>query len=124
MLWEPGKKPNFKTWPGAPKYRVLTLSQLLTDPYAYVDDKTYAKITIDLDITYEEVNFLKETFETELGAREITMQVTKATDVGVDTSAEINFESVDSIVISHLKSIESNTIDSQKLISIYQRLTV
>lgn len=124
MLWEPGKTPEFKTFPDAPKYRTLTLSQVLADPTAFIDDKTYAKITIDLDMTYEEINFLKDTFEVELGAKEISMQIAKMSDLDAIDEANINFESVDTIVISHLKSIESNTIDTQKLISIYQSLTI
>lgn len=124
MLWEPGKTPNFKTWPDAPKYRTLTLSQVLADPTSVIDSKTYAKVTIDVDINYEEVNFLKEMFESELAAKEVTMQVAKVSEVDVDAEAVINFESVDTIVISHLNSIESNTIDTQKLVSIYQSLVI
>ena len=124
MLWEPGKEPEFKTFPDAPKYKTLTLSQVLANPLEYIDKHTFAKISIDLDINYEEINFLKETFEQDIGAREITMQVAKISDIDVDASAAINFESVDTIVISHLKSIESNTIDTQKLISIYQSLAI
>jgi DNA repair exonuclease SbcCD nuclease subunit len=122
MFWEPGKTPVFKSFPDAPKYRTLTLSQVLSDPHGCIDNKTYARIAIDIDLTYEEVNFLKETFEQEIGAREISMQVTKLDDVNVDASATINFESVDTIVVSHLQSIESNTIDNQRLINIYQGL--
>lgn len=124
MLWEPGKEPTFKSFPHAPKYRTLTLSQVVANPEAYIDSRTHAKVSVDLDINYEDMNFLKETFENEMGAREIAIQPAKITDVDVDSSAAINFESVDTIVISHLKSIESNTIDNQKLISIYQSLSI
>jgi hypothetical protein len=34
----------------------------------------------------------------------------------------IDFQSVDTIVISHLNSIESKTIDCKKLVEIYQSL--
>jgi DNA repair exonuclease SbcCD nuclease subunit len=122
MFWEPGKTPKFKAFPDAPRYRTLTLSQVLEDPHRYIDDRTYARIVIDVDLNYEEVNFLKETFEQEIGAKEISMQVTKLDDVDIDSNATINFESVDTIVISHLQNIESNTIDNQKLIQIYQGL--
>ncbi len=122
MFWEPGKTPKFKSFPDAPKYRTLTLSQVMLNPHQYIDDKTYARIAIDVDLNYEEVNFIKEIFEQEIGAREITMQVIKLDDVGTDANATINFESVDTIVISHLQSIESNTINNQKLIQIYQEL--
>ena len=119
MLWEPGNDPQFRAWPGAPKYRTLSMSQLLEDPESHIDALTYARVAVDIDANYEEANFIKELLERELGAREINLQVAKTDDAG-DISAEgINFESVDTIVISHLQNIESNTIDRQKLIDIY-----
>lgn len=124
MLWEPGEQPVFKTFPQAPKYKNLTLSQVLCDPQYFLDNKTYARISVDLDINYEDINFIKDTFETELGAKEISMQAAKLSDVALDESAILNFESVDTIVISYLQSIESNTVDNQKLISIYQQLAI
>jgi hypothetical protein len=120
MFWEPGKDPRFKAYPGAPKYRTLTLSQVLRDPAAHIDENTYARITVDVDINYEEANFMKEMFENELRAKDVHLQTKRSDDLDVDETAEINFESVDTIVITHLQSIESNTIDSNKLISIYQ----
>lgn len=124
MMWEPGQVPTFKSFPNAPKYRTLTLSQVLTDPQSFLDSKTFAKVSVDIDINYEDLNFLKETFENVIGAKEISLQTMKVSDIDVDADATINFESVDAIVISHLKSIESNTIDTQKLIAIYQQLAV
>ena len=122
MLWEPGKDPTFKAWPGAPKYRVAPLSKVLEDPEAVIDHLTYARIAVDLDISYEEANFLKELFERELNAREVNLQVAKVDAQGAIPEDGINFESVDTIVISHLQSIESNTIDRQQLIQIYQSI--
>lgn len=122
MLWEPGRDPTFKAWPDAPKYRTLNLSRVLQDPEAYIDDKTYARITVDLDITYEEAHFMKETFEQQLNAREVNLQVAKADEQASIADGDINFESVDTIVISHLNSIESNTIDRQQLVKIYQSI--
>lgn len=122
MFWQPGQTPSFKSFPNAPKYRTLTLSQALSDPYKYIDEHTFARITVDVSINYEEANFMKELFERELRAKEVTLQSARIDELDVDHSAEINFESVDTIVISHLNSIESNTIDSQELVRIYQSI--
>jgi hypothetical protein len=119
MLWQPGSDPSFMAWPSAPKYRTLSMSQLLEDPERHIDARTYARIAVDIDANYEEANFVKELLERELGAREINLQVAKTEDMGEISAEGINFESVDTIVISHLQSIESNTIDRQKLIDIY-----
>lgn len=122
MYWEPGKTPSFKSFPGAPKYRTLTLSQVMSDPTLYIDQYTHARVTIDVAIDYEEANFIKEMFETELNAKNIVMIPKRDEELEVDENADIDFESVDTIVISHLQSIESNTIDNQYLVKIYQEL--
>jgi len=122
MIWEPGKPPEFIQWPDSPKYRTLTLSQVISAPEKYVDDKTYAKIVIDIDSNYEDINFIRELLETELMAREVQMITSKVDDLDIAEDAEINFESVDTIVISHLESIDSNTIDKNELIRIYQEI--
>ena len=122
MFWTPGEEPVFKSYPDAPKYKTLTLSQVLTDPHKFIDKYTYARIAIDVPLNYEEASFMKELFEGELQAREITLQTARVDDLEIDGSVDINFESVDTIVVSHLKSIESNTIDNQELINIYQSI--
>jgi hypothetical protein len=122
MYWEPGLDPKFKSFPGSPKYRVLTLSQVMSDPTRYIDENTYARISIDVAINYEEANFIKELFETELKAKSVHLITKRIDELDVDENANINFESVDSIVISHLQSIESNTVDRQELINIYQSI--
>ena len=120
MFWEPGKTPTFKAFPNAPKYRTLTLSQVLTDPSKYIDQYTYARITIDVNINYEESNFMKEMFENELQAKNVSMITKRADELNIDENIDINFESVDTIVLTHLQSIDSNIIDKQHLIKIYQ----
>lgn len=123
MVWEPGKDPMFEAWPSAPKYRSLTLSQVLSDPEKWIDSKTFAKITVDADITYEESSFIRELFETQLHALDVTFLYTRSNGDETELDDEdVNFESVDSIVISHLQSIESATMDSDTLIEIYQSI--
>lgn len=122
MFWKPGQDPEFKSWPGAPKYRSLTLSQVISNPAKFIDDKTFAKITVDIDTTYEDVNFIRELLEVDLNAREIQMITAKVDDPDMLDEADINFESVDTIVISHLKSIESTSMDKNELIRIYQEI--
>ena len=122
MFWKPGETPEFLSWPGAPKYRTMTLSQVVANPTKYIDDKTYSKITIDIDANYEDVNFIRELLEHDLGAREVNMITAKINDVDQLDEDDINFESVDTIVISHLQSIESTAMDKNKLIRIYQEI--
>lgn len=122
MAWNPGGIPEFLSWPGAPKYRTLLMSQVVEDPGKHIDDRTFAKITMDLAASYEDVNFIRELLENDLRAREIQIITPKNDDPDMLDEADINFESVDTIVISHLQSIESNTMDKNELIRIYQEI--
>lgn len=122
MSWTPGQVPEFISWPGAPKYRTLLMSQVVEDPGKHIDDRTFAKITMDLAASYEDVNFIRELLENDLRAREIQIITPKNDDPNMLDEADINFESVDTIVISHLQSIESNTMDKNELIRIYQEI--
>lgn len=123
MVWTPGNTPVFKKWPGAPRYRTATMSQLLTDPERIINNSTFAKITVDIPASFEDVNFVKELLAKNLNAREVQIIVPSSMDDQDQMDeADINFESVDTIVISHLKNIDSTSIDKNKLIEIYQNL--
>lgn len=120
MIWSPGNTPQFINWPDAPKYRTLNLSQVVENPYKHIDHKTFAKINVDFSASYEDINFIKELLESEINAKEIQMLTPRVEDLDILDDIEINFESVDTIVISHLQSIESTAIDKSELIKIYQ----
>ena len=89
--------------PDQPKYRTLKISQLLEGPEKYLGPKTYARVNLDVDISYEEASFIKETFMHEYKLREMSLIPVKVEDMDMQISGEINFESVDSIVTSQLQ---------------------
>lgn len=120
MIWSPGGDPEFIPFPDAPRYRTLSMSQVLADPEKFVDHRTFAKITLDVNASYEDINFIKELLENDLKAREVQIITPKSDDPDLVDEADINFESVDTIVISHLQSIDSTAMDKNELIRIYQ----
>jgi metallophosphoesterase superfamily enzyme len=123
MIWTPGTDPIFEKWLGAPKYRTYNLTEALQDPTGLIDNKTFARITVDADLTYEDLAFIRELFETQLAALDVSFIHGRSDgDDTVLDDSEINFESVDSIVVSHLNSIESTTMNKQRLIEIYQSI--
>jgi len=122
-ILEWGGEPSYIAWPDAPKFRKLNLSQLLENPKANLQNKTYARVIMDIDISYEEATFIKEQFMDEYNLRELSLIVANQDEHTIDYEpGEINFESVDQIVISQLKSIDSTSYDPNVLISIYNRL--
>ena len=83
---------------------------------------SHVRVHLDIDISYEEANFLRETFIPEHKLREMTlipMKGEQAETQGVDS---LKFESVDQIVIDQINSIESKSFDKKLLLDIYNNL--
>jgi DNA repair exonuclease SbcCD nuclease subunit len=123
MMLEWDGTPEYVAWPDAPKFRTIALSKLIENPENYLDSNTFARVTIDIDISYEESNFLKENFQEVYKVREISFIPAKKDEHAQEwDEGEIKFESVDSIVLSQLAAIDSDVINKQTLIEIYNSL--
>lgn len=123
VLLEWGQTPRFVNWPEGPRYRTMNLSDLLEDPLAQITPKTFAKISSDLDITYEEVQFIKDVFTLQFTPRKLDIiPSAKKKDEQDFEDSNIKFQSVDQIVIEGLKNIDSLTMDKNVLIEIYRSL--
>lgn len=123
MLLEWGGKPEFKNWPDAPKFRTVKLSKLIDEEDTLMKSKMYLKVNLDIDITFEEANFIKETFVGKHDIREISL-IQEKDDVSLvlDDQADSKFESVDQIVTEQLVAIDSDAFDKKVLLEIYNNL--
>lgn len=121
MFLEWDKEPEFFAWPDAPKYKTITLSRLLDNPAKYLLPKTSARISLDIDISYEEANFIKDTFISTYDLRDVTLQPIKNSEHTEDNGAEIHFETIDQIVVSQLSALDGS-FDKNVLIEIYNNL--
>ena len=119
LTW--GEEPQYVNWAECPKYITMGLRQLLESPQDYLDPQTHARIKLDVNISYEEANFIRETFAEQFKVREIQLLPVKE-DEEIFEGGEIKFESVDQIVIQQLETIESNLVDTEELIKIYRSL--
>ena len=123
MILEWGGTPKFITWPDAPKFRTLDLSKLIDDKDTLLKSKMYLKVNLDINISYEEAFFLKETFTNDYDIREFNMA---KEHVSIDTTLNdligTKFKNVDQIVVEGLLSIESEQFDQKILLEIYQNL--
>ena len=123
MTLEWGGKPQYINWPDAPKYRTVKLSKLIDEKDSIMKSKMYLKVNLDIDITYEEANFIKETYIQEHDIRDISLiQEKNNIETNSDDNPDNTFESVDQIVTEQLLSIESDTIDAKALLEIYNSL--
>lgn len=123
MVLEWGGKPKFINWDNAPKFRTLKLSKLIDEKDTIMKSKMYLKVNLDIDISFEEANFLKETFIAQYDIREISLIQDKDNlESVIEDSAEAKFESVDQIVAEQLVNIDSNSYDASILLEIYNNL--
>ena len=124
MFLEYGGQPDFRNWPGAPKFRTLTLTDAIDKHESLFDTQTFARVTIDVDISFEEATYIKEQWVNTYGMRELSLIPGKKEEHATEwTGGEIQFESVDAIVLNQIQAIDSTVIDRQMLTSIYQGLT-
>ena len=123
MILDWGKDPVYIAWPDAPKYRKFRLSEILEDTDQLLQSNMYCRVEIDVDISYEEATFIKEQFIPQYNLRELSLiQRTDIEEHSQTFDGEVNFESVDSIVTSHLTQLETAQYDRQLMLDIYRNL--
>ena len=83
---------------------------------------SHVRVHLDIDISYEEANFLRETFIPEHKLREMTLIPIKVEQVEQGQGGNLKFESVDQIIIDQINSIESTNFDKKILLEIYNNL--
>jgi DNA repair exonuclease SbcCD nuclease subunit len=122
MTLEWGGAPEYKTWPGQPVYRTFKLSQLLEKPEDHLTEKMHARVTIDVQITFEEANFIKEQFIPQFKLRELMLIPEKVEVESNIDPIDVSFESVDTIVMNQIEQLDSETYDRRMLSEIYTDL--
>jgi len=123
MVLEWGKDPEFYSWPKQPLFRVYKLSQVLENPTGLLLPKSNVRVHLDIDISYEEANFIRETLIPAHSLREMALIPIKQDQHSQDLApGEIKFESVDQIVVDQITNIESDFYDAKLLLEIYRNL--
>jgi DNA repair exonuclease SbcCD nuclease subunit len=123
MVLEWGGEPKFINWDNCPKFRVIKLSDLIDKEDTIMKGKMHLKVHLDIDISFEEANFIKETFTQKHDIREISLIQDKTNlDGTIDDNPDAKFESVDQIVTEQLVNIDSKDFDKAMLLEIYNNL--
>ena len=118
-----GQEDQYFSWPGQPLYRVMRLSNVIDDAPNLLAANMHVRVELDIDISYEEANFIKETFVKDYNLREMALINVKSTAVDADLApGDVTFESVDQIVTDQITNIESEFYDNKLLLKIYQNL--
>jgi len=123
MVLEYGNDPKYINWADGPTYKVVKFSELINNTDAVLKPQMHVRVMLDVEVTYEELNFVKEEFIKKYDLRELSiMQDPKALTEDTNEGVEVQFESVDSIVLNQLATIESDSFDRELLRKLYQDL--
>lgn len=117
-----GEEPEFHIWPQQPLYRVNKLSEILDNPAGLLLPDSHVRVHLDIDISYEEANFVRETMIPQYKLREMTLIPIKADQIDAASGSGLKFESVDQIVVDSINAIESDGFDKKILLEIYNTL--
>jgi len=123
MILDWNGTPQYHAWPEQPLYKVLKLSHVIDNAPNLLAKNMHVRVELDIDISYEEANFIKETFVKDYNLREMALINVKSSAVDTDMApGSVTFESVDQIVTDQLTNIESEFFDNKLLLKIYQNL--
>ena len=123
MILEWGGTPQYINWPDCPKYRTVKLSELIDNQDTIMKTKMYLRVNLDIDISFEEANFIRDKFMSDYDIREISLiQEKNNLEGAADNNNDQLFESVDQIVSEQLLNIESDQFDKKVLLDIYNNL--
>jgi DNA repair exonuclease SbcCD nuclease subunit len=123
MTMDWGGEPKYINWDNCPKYRHVKLSDLIDKKDTIMQSKMNLKVYLDNEISFEEANFIKETFTNDYDIREISLIQDKVNLEGTyEDNPDAKFESVDQIVSEQLINIESEQFDKKVLLDIYNNL--
>jgi len=119
---ENNKEPEYINWPDCPKYRTISLSKLIADPEAIIKSKMYIRASIDVDIVFEEANYIKELFLEHYKCRELTL-ISQKNSEELSSDLDISsFSSVDQIVANEIAVLDVKNHDRNLLLEIYNGL--
>jgi hypothetical protein len=104
-------------------FRVYKLSDILDNPEGLLLPKSSVRVHLDIDISYEEASFIRETLIPKHNIREMSLIPMKLEQHTQDLSpGEVKFESVDQIIVDQIAAIESDFFDPKVLLEIYRNL--
>ena len=123
MILDWSGEKEFISWPDQPSFRVYDLSQIIDHADDILKPNMHVRVNLDIEISYEEANFIKDTFVGTHKLREITLMPRKNEHSEQDATAiQVEFKSVGQIVTNQITAIDSNQFDKKLLLDIYQNL--
>ena len=99
----------------------------LSDVIDFADERLkprmHVRVNLDIEISYEEANYIKEQYITKYQLREMALIPNKQSALEEEINpGDIKFESVDQIITEQIIAIDSEFYDNKLLLEIYRSL--
>ena len=122
MTLEWDKDPVYHNWEDQPLYVTLQLSDLLKNPDKLLKPNMHVRVMLDIEISFEESTYIKETFVEQYKLRELSLVPVRTELSGEAEEINLEIQSVDQIVHQQIGNINSENFDTGTLIEIYNNL--
>ena len=119
--WDGTKE--YISWPNQPLYSVMNLSDVIDFADERLKPRMHVRVNLDIEISYEEANYIKEQYITKYQLREMALIPNKQSALEEEINpGDIKFESVDQIITEQIIAIDSEFYDNKLLLEIYRSL--
>ena len=119
--WDGTKE--YISWPNQPLYSVMNLSDVIDFADDRLKPRMHVRVNLDIEISYEEANYIKEQYITKYNLREMALIPNKQSALEEEMNpGDIKFESVDQIITEQIIAINSEFYDNKLLLEIYRSL--
>lgn len=125
MILEWDAEPEFIDWDNAPTFRRWDIADLMNDAAGMIGDdrKIYAEVFYGGEVSYSQASHIREELYEKYDFRNIALKRIKDDDNNEGTELQVEaVQSLDTIVIEQLRSMDSNALDPNMLIEEYQAL--
>lgn len=117
----------FDVWDDAPSYKRIKLTTLLEKGFE-LNDRTYARVIVDVPLTYEESAEIQKDFMRTYNPRDFSLEEShELADVVTDSSSSQKWNTeegitVDEMIVDMFRDVDSEHIDNDTLIAVYTDL--
>jgi DNA repair exonuclease SbcCD nuclease subunit len=120
---EDDKEPRYVNWKETPNYISAPLSYILRNPFGTINGNSYAKIEVDINVSNDEVMFIREELLKIHGNRELSfVYPTNDEEDDMDDLDDSTFKSIDDIVLKALDNVDSSSYNKEMLKKYYMQV--
>jgi len=119
---------EFYNWENCPRYVKCSLSETLKDPKKFLFPKARVKCLMDVEVSYDEANYVKDKFTEDYNLREFQLEDPQIEDLKIALSddgkadKDIEITDMNQTILEMLSEVVAPNIDNDRLKELYRDL--